>query len=58
VLDVLTADRVVGQTITEHPLMATCRRSPFWARAFENLRIAGHPVELDSITRSLAQAGQ
>ena len=47
VLDVLTADRVVGQTITEHPLIGYVPSISFLGTRFENLRIAGHPVELD-----------
>jgi hypothetical protein len=47
VLDVLTADRVVGQTITEHPLIGYVPSISFLGTRFENLRIAGHPVELE-----------
>jgi hypothetical protein len=47
VLDVLTADRVVGQIITEHPLVGYVPIISFLGTRFENLRIAGHPVELD-----------
>jgi hypothetical protein len=47
VLDVLTADRVVGQMITEHPLEGYVPSVNFLGTRFENLRIAGHPVELD-----------
>jgi hypothetical protein len=47
VLDVLTADRVVGQIITEHPLSGYVPIISFLGTRFENLRIAGHPVELD-----------
>ena len=47
VLDVLTADRVVGQMITEHPLIGYVPSISFLGTRFENLRIAGHPVELD-----------
>jgi hypothetical protein len=47
VLDVLTADRVVGQIITEHPLVGYVPSISFLGTRFENLRIAGHPVELD-----------
>jgi hypothetical protein len=47
VLEVLTADRVVGQTITEHPLVGYVPSISFLGTHFENLRIAGHPVELD-----------
>jgi len=47
VLDVLTADRVVGQTITEHPLVGYVPSISFLGTRFENLRIAGHPVDLE-----------
>jgi hypothetical protein len=47
VLDVLTADRVVGQISTEHPLVGYVPTISFLGTRFENLRIAGHPVELD-----------
>lgn len=46
VLDVLTADRVVGQIITEHPLAGYVPIISFLGTRFENLRIAGQPVEL------------
>ena len=47
VLDVVTADRVVGQTITEHPLEGYVPSVNFLGTRFENLRIAGHPVALE-----------
>jgi hypothetical protein len=47
VMEVLTADRVVGQIITEHPLEGYVPSVSFLGTHFENLRIAGHPVELD-----------
>lgn len=47
VLDVLTADRVVGQIITHHPLIGYVPSISLLGTRFENLRIAGHPVELD-----------
>jgi hypothetical protein len=47
VLEVLTADRVVGQMITLHPLVGYVPSISFLGTRFENLRIAGHPVELD-----------
>jgi hypothetical protein len=47
VAEVLTADRVVGQTITEHPLAGYVPTISFLGTRFENLRIAGHPVELE-----------
>jgi hypothetical protein len=47
VLDVVTADRIVGQTITEHPLEGYVPFVSFLGTRFENLRIAGHPVDLD-----------
>ena len=47
VLDVLTADRVVGQIITDHPLDGYVPTVSFLGTRFENLRVAGHPVEVD-----------
>lgn len=47
VLEVLTADRVVGQIITEHPRDGYVPHISFLGTRFENLRIAGHPVKLD-----------
>jgi hypothetical protein len=47
VLDVVTADRVVGQIITEHPLEGYVPSINLLGTRFENLRIAGHPVALD-----------
>jgi hypothetical protein len=47
VLDVVSADRVVGQIITEHPLVGYVPTVSFLGTRFENLRIAGHPVDLD-----------
>jgi hypothetical protein len=47
VLEVVTADRVVGQTITVHPLEGYVPSISFLGTRFENLRIAGHPVELE-----------
>lgn len=47
VLDVVTADRIVGQTITEHPIEGHIPTVNFLGTRFDNLRIAGHPVKLD-----------
>lgn len=47
VLDVVTADRIVGQIVTEHPLEGYVPSISFLGTRFENLRIAGHPVDLD-----------
>lgn len=47
ILEVLTADRVVGQILTEYPLEGYVPSISFLGTRFENLRIAGHPVELD-----------
>jgi hypothetical protein len=46
VLDIVTADRIVGQTISEHPLEGYVPTFSFLGTRFENLRIAGHPVDL------------
>ncbi len=47
VMEVLTADRIVGQTITEHPLDGYVPSVNFLGTRFENLRVAGYPVTLD-----------
>ncbi len=50
VLEVVTADRVVGQMITEHPPEGHKRYIPsisFLGTRFENLRIAGYPIQLE-----------
>jgi hypothetical protein len=46
ILDVLTADRVIGQIMAEHPLKGYVPSISFLGTHFENLRIAGHPVDL------------
>jgi hypothetical protein len=47
VMEVVTADRVVGQTITHHPLEGYVPSISFLGTRFENLRIAGIPVEIE-----------
>jgi hypothetical protein len=47
ILDVVTADRVVAQVATEHPLTGYVPSITFLGTRFENLRIAGHEVKLD-----------
>lgn len=47
ILEVVTADRVVAQISTEHPLDGYVPEVTFLGTRFENLRIAGHPVKLD-----------
>jgi hypothetical protein len=47
VMEVVTADRIVGQIITEHPLEGYVPSINFLGTRFENLRIAGVPVEVD-----------
>jgi hypothetical protein len=47
VLDVLTADRVVAQIITEHPDDGRVPSVSFLGTRFENLRIAGQKIELE-----------
>lgn len=46
VLHVVTADRIVGQISTEHPLEGYVPKISFLGTHFDNLRIAGHPVKL------------
>jgi hypothetical protein len=47
VLDVVTADRVVAQISTEHPLEGYVPTVTFLGTRFENLQIAGHPVRVN-----------
>ena len=47
ILEVVTADKIVGQIFTEHPLDGYVPRISFLATRFENLRICGHKVKLD-----------
>lgn len=47
VMEVVTADRIVGQTIIEHPLEGYVPRVSFLGTRFENLRIAGNPIEIE-----------
>ncbi len=47
VMEVVTADRIVGQTITHHPLKGYMPSISFLGTRFENLRIAGIPVEIE-----------
>ena len=51
ILDVVTADRIVGQIATEHPDYDETKdgvpRVSFLGTRFENLRIAGHKVEVE-----------
>jgi hypothetical protein len=47
VLEIVTADRVVGQTLTQHPLVGYMPSISFLGTRFENLRIAGIPVEME-----------
>ena len=46
VLDIVTADRIVAQIGTEHPLKGYVPTVTFLGTRFENLRIAGYPVNL------------
>jgi len=47
VLEVVTADRVVTQVSSDHPLAGYVPSISFLGSRFENLRIAGHPVDLE-----------
>jgi hypothetical protein len=47
ILDVVTADRVVAQASTEHPLNGSIPEVTFLGTRFDNLRIAGHPVRVE-----------
>jgi hypothetical protein len=46
VLDVVTADRVVAQISTEHPLNGYLPRVTLLGTRFENLRIGGHKIDV------------
>jgi hypothetical protein len=48
ILDILTADRVVAQITTAHPIDGAVPEVSFLGTRFENLRIAGHKVALDT----------
>ena len=47
VLEVVTADRVVAQISTEHPEGEGAPSVTFLGTHFDNLRVAGHKVEVD-----------
>jgi hypothetical protein len=47
VLEVVTADRVVAQISTDHPADYRAPTVTFLGTHFDNLRIAGHTVEVD-----------
>lgn len=47
VMEVVTADRVVAQISTDHPLEGYVPRVTFLGTRFENLCIAGNPVSID-----------
>lgn len=53
VLDVVTADRIVAQMATDHPLIGYIPSVTFLGTRFENLRIDGHEVKLDINTNIL-----
>lgn len=48
ILEVLTADRIVAQISTEHPLDGAVPSVSFLGTRFENLRIAGHRLDIDT----------
>jgi hypothetical protein len=48
ILEVITADRLVAQVSTEHPMReGHVPKVTFLGTRFENLRIGGHPVQLE-----------
>jgi hypothetical protein len=47
ILDVVTADRVVARLSSQHPAEHKEPHIVFWGSKFENLRIAGCPVEME-----------
>ncbi len=48
ILDILTADRVVAQITTAHPIDGAVPEVSFLGTRFENLRIGGRKVEIDT----------
>jgi hypothetical protein len=46
VLNVLTADRLSAQISTEHPLEGDNPKVTFLGTSFENLKIAGYPIDI------------
>ncbi|MFZ0536056.1 MAG: choice-of-anchor P family protein [Candidatus Sulfotelmatobacter sp.] len=46
VLDVVTADRLTAQVSTEHPLEGDNPRVTFLGTSFDNLKIAGCPIDI------------
>jgi hypothetical protein len=46
VLDIVTADRVVAQISTEHPLVGYNPTVTFLGTQFENLKVGGKPIEV------------
>jgi hypothetical protein len=55
VMEVLTADRIVTQISTDHPPIGFVPRVTFLGTRFENLRIAGYPLEIDIDVNLLGQ---
>jgi hypothetical protein len=48
VVDIITADRVVAQVSTEHPMInGHVPKVTFIGTRFENFRVAGYPVEIE-----------
>src|SRR5450631_2729132 len=48
VVDIITADRVVAQVSTEHPMIkGHVPKVTFLGTRFENLQVGGHPVEVE-----------
>ncbi len=47
ILEVVTADRVVAQIGTEHPLEGYVPTVTFLGTRFENLRVAGNPIRVE-----------
>jgi hypothetical protein len=48
ILDILTADRVVAQITTAHPIDGAVPEVSFLGTRFENLRIAGQKIEIET----------
>jgi hypothetical protein len=47
VLDIVTADRIVCQISTDHPLVGYVPAVTFLGTRYENLRVAGHTLKVD-----------
>jgi hypothetical protein len=47
IMEIVTVDRIVAQISTDHPPVGYVPRVTFLGTRFENLRVAGHPIEIE-----------